>query len=78
MEKFGKLAQSTLGEEFKLQVLHSHAGFYIGTKNEEGAPVSRESEEYYQDEKQANEALISGDWTQRLGILSWGSRNFPS
>jgi hypothetical protein len=70
MEKFGKLAKSILGEEFKLQVLHSHAGFYIGTENEDGAPVSRESETYFQDEKQAIKALKSGDWTQRPDILS--------
>ena len=70
MEKFGKLAKSILGEEFKLQVLHSRAGFYIGTRNEDNAPVSRESAEYFQDEKQANGALISENWTQRLDILS--------
>jgi len=70
MEKFGKLAKSTLGKEFELQVLRSPAGFYIGTKNEESAPVSRESEEYFQDEKQAVEALKSGKWTQRPDSLS--------
>jgi len=70
MEKFGKLAKSILGEKFILQVLHSPAGFYIGTVNQDGAPVSRESEAYFQDEKQANEALILGDWTQRPDILS--------
>ena len=70
MEKFGKLAKLTLGKEFELQVLHSPAGFYIGTKNEDGAPVSRESREYFQDERQAIEALESGEWTQRPDILS--------
>ena len=70
MEELGKIAKSTLGEKFKLQVLHSNAGLYIGTKNEDGAPVSRESEEYFQDEKLANEALESGEWTQRPDILS--------
>ena len=44
--------------------------FIIGTKNEHGAPVSRESEEYFQDKKLANEALQSGEWTQRPDILS--------
>ncbi|MDH5413364.1 MAG: hypothetical protein OEW87_04440 [Flavobacteriaceae bacterium] len=70
MEEFGKLAKSTLGEEFKLQILHSNAGFYIGTKNEDGTPVSRESEEYFQDKEQATEALKSGEWTQRPDITS--------
>ncbi|GJL71988.1 MAG: hypothetical protein NMNS01_11870 [Nitrosomonas sp.] len=70
MEKFGKLAKSTLGKEFELQVLRSPASFYIGTKNEESALVSRESEEYFQDEKQAVKALKSGKWTQRLDSLS--------
>ena len=61
MEKCGKIAKLTLGKEFELQVLHSHAGFYIGTENEDGAPVSRESAEYFQDEKQAIKALESGE-----------------
>jgi len=70
MEKFGKLAKSILGEEFKLRVLHSPAGFYIGTENQGGVTVSRGSEAYFQDEEQATKAIESGEWIQRPSILS--------
>ncbi|EAV2220378.1 hypothetical protein C6Y61_22910 [Salmonella enterica] len=47
-----------------LQVLHSGAGYYIGTQNEDG-PVSRKSVEYFSTHSQAEHALKQGTWSQR-------------
>lgn len=52
------------GYTLPLQVLRSHAGFYLGTMDEEG-PVSRESEQYWATEEKAKNAMETGDWTQR-------------
>ena len=60
----GKLAKELCGVELSLTVLRSHAGFYLGTQDQ-GAPVSRESEEYFATRKLAEAALESGNFTQR-------------
>jgi hypothetical protein len=62
---FGKLALEYCGEQLPLQVLKSGAGFYIGTCDEIGAPVSRESQEYYKTSQLAADALQNGTWTQK-------------
>lgn len=62
--QFGKLAKIWCKKTLPLQVLHSNAGFYIGTWDEEG-PCSRESAEYFKSESSAEQALQSGVWTQR-------------
>lgn len=54
-----------VGQRVPLQVLRSAAGYYIGTFDHEG-PVSRESVEYWPHRTQAEDALRSGGWTQRL------------
>lgn len=54
-----------LSQEFDLQVLQSHAGYYIGTATPDGMPVSRESAEYWRTEQEAQQALEADDWTQR-------------
>lgn len=46
-----------------LEVLHSAAGHYIGTRDIEG-PVSRESAEYFRSSAAAQRALDRGGWTQ--------------
>jgi hypothetical protein len=57
------------GKEFKLEVLHSAAGYYIGTRchtvgcDEAGLPYSRESG-YYKTKKEAQKAL-DDDWYER-------------
>jgi len=59
------------GTEFKLEVLHSNAGYYIGTtcRNKECEyylhPNSRESMIYWRTEKEAQEALDKGTWVER-------------
>ena len=63
--RVGQLALQWVGKRLPLQVLHSHAGHYIGTADHEGY-VSRESVEYFGSEKAAHDALVSGNWTQRL------------
>ncbi len=60
----GKLAQ-TAGRSFPLQVCRSAAGFYIGTLDEDGLPCSRESQEYWRREEQAQAALDHRLWTQK-------------
>ncbi len=64
--RFGKLASDAGYRMQPLQVLHSKAGYYIGTSNSELGPISRESVEYFPDSNAAHSALDSGSWTQRL------------
>ena len=61
----GKLAKEVCGVELPLTVLESRAWFYLGTQAK-GLPVSRESAEYFADRKSAEDALRSGNFTQRL------------
>jgi len=60
----GAIAQQN-GQRLALEVCRSRAGYYLGTLDQNGAPNSRESAEYWQDEHSAMQALTSGDWTQR-------------
>ncbi|WP_176432233.1 MULTISPECIES: hypothetical protein [unclassified Vibrio] len=62
--KYGKLAQDC-GERLPLEVMRSAAGYYIGT-SEDGMPFSRESVEYFDNQSKAEEALETGNWTQRM------------
>ncbi|SDC40453.1 hypothetical protein SAMN05192589_102120 [Paracidovorax valerianellae] len=61
--RFGCLALAYAGKYLPLQVLHSAAGHYIGTRDAEG-PVSRESNEYFRSEAAAQQALERGGWSQ--------------
>lgn len=63
--QYGLLALS-IGQRLPLQVCRSAAGFYVGTLDAEGLPVSRESVEYWRKPEAAAEALHKGHWTQRL------------
>lgn len=63
--QYGLLALS-IGQRLPLQVCRSAAGFYVGTLDPEGLPVSRESVEYWRKPEAAAEALRKGHWTQRL------------
>ena len=54
------------GRCFPLQVCKSHAGYYIGTYNDDGEPFTRESEEYWRKPDQAERALNGRLWTQRF------------
>ena len=60
---FGHLALIYAGKHLPLEVLHSAAGHYIGTRDIEG-PVSRESAEYFRSSAAAQPALHRGGWTQ--------------
>ena len=61
------LAHKYLKEKHRLQVCESGAGFYVGaTDQNTGEPVSRDSQEYYQTEEEAQFALDNRTWTQRL------------
>jgi hypothetical protein len=52
------------GKPLAVEVLPSAAGFYLGTLRD-GAPYSRESEEYWRTRKAAEAALETGQWTAR-------------
>jgi hypothetical protein len=56
------------GEVFPVEVCKSAAGYYIGTRDAEGMPFTRESEEYWGKPDQAATALKKGRWTQRLNF----------
>lgn len=60
----GVLAREYCGVRLPLEVLKTPAGFYIGTWGAYG-PCSRESEEYWPQQALAEQALSSGNWTQR-------------
>lgn len=62
---YGMLAFQYGGEYLLLQVLESNAGFYIGTRDSEGAPNSRESAIYWKKAHEAQATLDSGNWVQK-------------
>ncbi|HUH57835.1 MAG TPA: hypothetical protein VL020_04915 [Pseudomonadales bacterium] len=59
-------ATQTILPNTVFSVLKSAAGFYIGTACPVEGPISRESQEYWSTETQAEKALQTGQWTQRL------------
>ncbi len=61
----GALALAFCGKRLPLQVLRSAAGYYIGTFDDDG-PCSRESEEYWSLRAQAEQALATEQWTQKV------------
>lgn len=61
----GLMASRYCGMNLPVQVLQSGSGFYIGTADDLGSPVSRESLEYFVTKEAADEALVRGAWTQR-------------
>jgi len=63
--RVGEMARDSGGKRYALQVMESAAGFYLGTRDEDGCPYSRESLEYWPDRTQAEAAMTSGEWTQR-------------
>lgn len=65
--KHGLLALES-GSYFQLQVCKSQAGHYIGTLNADGEPYTRESQEYWADRAQAEDALRDGRWTQKPSL----------
>jgi hypothetical protein len=60
----GMLAAAA-GKAFPLEVCKSAAGYYIGTRDEEGMPFTRESCEYWRKQDMAETALAKGLWTQK-------------
>ena len=65
--RHGLLALAS-GSYFHLQVCKSQAGHYIGTLNADGEPYTRESQEYWVDQAQADQALRDGRWTQKASL----------
>lgn len=63
----GHLASLHGRPDLELEVLQSAAGFYIGTFSEEG-PFTRESAEYFRKKESAEQALATGQWTQRAAV----------
>ena len=65
--RHGLLALAS-GSYFQLQVCKSQAGHYIGTLSADGEPYTRESQEYWVDRAQADQALRDGRWTQKASL----------
>ena len=63
------LCYEYLGEEHRLAVCRSGAGYYLGANDPQtGEPLARDSREYYpsaEAAQAAQAALDTGDWTQR-------------
>lgn len=63
--RFGLLAGTVTGQLLPLKVLGSAAGFYLGTVAPGGEPCSRESECYFVSAREAEGALVCGEWMQK-------------
>jgi hypothetical protein len=64
-QQYGMLAAEFGGRQLPLQVCKSAAGFYVGTREENGEPFSRESQEYWPTRQKAERALTLRIWSQR-------------
>ena len=65
--KNGLLALGT-GKYLLLEVCKSQAGYYVGTLSSGGEPYTRESQEYWPKQAQADVALRDGTWTQKSSL----------
>ena len=72
-QQYGWLAAEFGNRQLALQVCRSAGGFYLGTREENGEPFTRESKESWPTRKEAERALMSRDWTQRPHVLTEGS-----
>lgn len=61
----GFIAREYGGVSIRNEVMRSAAGYYIGTQKDD-MPFSRESVEYFKSQGEAEEALKTGEWTQKL------------
>ena len=69
VERYGVLAEIFGRRKLPVRVYKSAAGFYLGTRTEDGEPFTRESIEYWKKRKHAAEALLGlRKWTQRLQL----------
>jgi hypothetical protein len=64
-ELYGRLAATFGKRRLPLAIYESRAGFYLGTRDDDGLPFSRESQ-YSKTRKEAERALMKRDWVQRL------------
>lgn len=64
-QQYGRLAAEFGKRRLPLEVCKSAAGFYLGTREENGAPFSRESKEYWPTRQEAERALTLRIWSQR-------------
>ena len=62
--RFGMLARQCSGKHLPLEVCYSARGFYLGTRDSDGCPYSRESQEYWTKRDEAQAALDADLWTQ--------------
>ena len=62
--RFGMLAKQCSGKHLPLEVCYSARGFYLGTRDSDGCPYSRESQEYWTKRDEAQAALDANLWTQ--------------
>jgi hypothetical protein len=69
-QQYGWLAAEFGKRQLPLQVCRSANGFYLGTREEDGTPFSRESKEYWPARQEAERALMSRDWTQHPDLFT--------
>jgi hypothetical protein len=62
--QYGRLAETFGKRQLPVDVCVSEAGFYLGTRDENGEPFSRESD-YWATREEAERALVTGNWMQR-------------
>lgn len=62
--QYGWLAETFGKRQLPVEVCASEAGFYLGTRDGNGEPFSRESV-YWVTREEAERALRTGNWTQR-------------
>lgn len=63
-QPLGMLAKAA-GQPLPLEPLCSNGPWYLGTFCPKEGPVSRESVEYFPSQEAAENAMASGEWTQR-------------
>ena len=59
-------AQYCGDEDKPLQISRSAAGYYLGVFDDQEGPICRDSVEYWASRSDAEHALATGEWTQRM------------
>lgn len=66
-KKYGYLAEKYCNQVLPLVALDAgYRSYYVGTYSSSEGPFSRESVEYWDTRDEAEAALLSGNWTQRM------------
>lgn len=61
---------------YKIQVLKSAAGYYVGTLDEEGCPYCRLTSQYAKTEEEAQELFLDRGYASEIRFCNGGSGCF--